>query len=63
MKSGVANKSSGEVLAGVDITRRYTSANVDGTRDVKNRVGITASGMVNRQFVAGRKPADTRAFT
>ena len=31
-------------LAGIDLMRRSASAGVVGTRDVKNRVGVTGSG-------------------
>ena len=38
------NKSSGDVLTDADLMRRFISAGVVGTRDVKNHVGMTRSG-------------------
>ena len=47
LKTGVGNKSSGDVLAGADLMRRSTSAGVVGTRDVRNCVGVTGSITIN----------------
>ena len=41
MRTNVGNKSSGDILAGADLMRHSTLAGVVGTRDVKNRIGVT----------------------
>ena len=47
MRTGVGNKSSGDVLAVADLMRCSNSAGVVGTSDVRNHVGVTGSGTMN----------------
>ena len=48
MKTDVGNNSRGDLLNSADLMRRFTSAGDVGTSDIKNRVGVTGSGTINR---------------